>query len=123
MLTQKSIIDAAEKLGWSCKIEKQKKTKPFNCGEFYRKWYICFSRYTNFGQDVCFEFELKTLQELPGELAQRWEDYDPDEETSLWIGEDGHGKNGAPYHISDILKDMQEVDSKLEKLSDAIYKL
>ena len=24
--------------------------------------------------------------------------FDPDYETSLWIGPDGHGANGAPYH-------------------------
>ncbi len=25
--------------------------------------------------------------------------FDPDYEASLWIGPDGHGANGAPYHI------------------------
>lgn len=29
-----------------------------------------------------------------------------DYETSLWIGKDGHGANGAPYHIKDILEEM-----------------
>lgn len=121
MLTQKKIIDTAEMLGWTCKIRTNKKDK-WNKDHF-RKWSISFQRYTDKGQDVCFDFDLHRLQDLPDELYGTWESYDPDEETSLWIGADGHGKNGAPYRISDILKDMEEVDTELNKLQTEISKL
>jgi len=39
-----------------------------------------------------------------------YDNYDADYETSLWIGEDGHGKNGAPYHIKDIVEDMEAAE-------------
>ena len=35
-------------------------------------------------------------------VREYYENYDPDEEAYLWIGDDGHGKNGAPYRISDM---------------------
>lgn len=44
-----------------------------------------------------------------------YDNYDADYETSLWIGEDGHGKNGAPYHIKTILSNMEEIEDDLEK--------
>lgn len=117
MITQNKIITAAEQLGWIVNIKKQKANK------YHRQWYVSFSIYTYFGQDVCFEFEINRLNDLPDEIYECYMSYDPDEETFLWIGKDGHGKNGAPYYISDILKDMQEVDSKLQILSDTIYEL
>lgn len=44
-------------------------------------------------------------------ITNFYEDYDPDYEAYLWIGEDGHGKRGAPYHICDIVKDTKEAES------------
>ena len=42
--------------------------------------------------------------------------YDPDYETYLWKSSDGHGINGAPYHIRDILAEHDLIDSKLSGL-------
>lgn len=41
-----------------------------------------------------------------GALRDEYEAYDADYETSLWIDDDGHGHNGAPHHIRDILAEM-----------------
>lgn len=41
--------------------------------------------------------------------------FDPDYETSLWLGPDGHGA----YHIRDILDDMDAVQSAYNELADA----
>jgi len=46
-------------------------------------------------------------------LREVHDNFDIDYETSIWIGEDGHGKNGAPYHISDILETMKDVKNDL----------
>ena len=45
-----------------------------------------------------------------------YEEYDPDYETYLWKSSDGHGINGAPYHIRDILAEHDLIDSKLSGL-------
>ena len=44
---------------------------------------------------------------------------DVDEEAYIWIGSDGHGKNGAPYHIADIVKDMEEAEVMMADLYEA----
>ena len=46
-------------------------------------------------------------------LREVHDNFDIDYETSIWIGEDGHGKNGAPYHISDILETKKDVKNDL----------
>lgn len=68
------------------------------------------------GQDVFCEIELDTkanaarIKELVRELQCYADNFDPDEEAALWIGPDGHGKNGAPYHIRDLIEDMDWCD-------------
>jgi len=47
---------------------------------------------------------------------------DPDYETDLGIGKDGHGKNGAPYHIKDIVTDMEEAEKMIETLYETLKK-
>lgn len=47
-----------------------------------------------------------------------YDNYDADYETSLWIGEDGHGKKGAPYHIKNILENMTAIENDLKKSMD-----
>lgn len=44
-----------------------------------------------------------------------YDNYDPDFETSRWIGEDGHGINGAPYHIKNILENMEKIEHDLNE--------
>ena len=43
-----------------------------------------------------------------GDVERYCEDFDPDYEAYRWIGHDGHGKCGAPYHIKDIVDEMEE---------------
>ena len=47
-------------------------------------------------------------------------DFDPDYEAYLWIGDDGHGRNGAPYHIKDIVSDMEEAEEQIYELLQAL---
>lgn len=48
-------------------------------------------------------------------FQELYDGYDVDYETSLWIGPDGHGKNGAPYHIRTILKNFEAIEDDLKK--------
>lgn len=49
-----------------------------------------------------------------------YDSYDPYEEAALWIGEDGHGRNGAPHDLADILDDMKECKENVKKLIDLL---
>ena len=111
-MTRKQIVAAAERAGWNCTIERRKKNS-------YREndyWYVCFNTDSRFNQDVCFEYDVNALGMIADEVYDTWQGYDPSEEAMLWVGSDGHGKNGAPDDIRDIIADMEEVESKLENL-------
>lgn len=81
-----------------------------------------FSQYTDFGQDFFFEATMKDydIYTLIGEVEDYYEGYDPDEEAMLWVGPDGHGKNGAPYCLTDVVKDMEQCEQMIKNLSDAL---
>lgn len=49
-------------------------------------------------------------------IHEYYENFDVDEEAYIWIGSDGQGKNGAPYHIADIVKDMEEAEIMMADL-------
>lgn len=104
-MTQKQIYAAADRAGWNCTIRKNKED-----------WYICFNTDTHFGQDACFEYNVQTLEQIKDEIYDTYTNYDPSEEAMLWVGEDGHGKNGAPDDIRDIITDMEEVEEMLNNL-------
>lgn len=108
------IITIANSLDWQVTAD----TSTPNIVEFE------FSQYTPAGQDFDFCAEMKdndpdTL--LEG-IKQYYEDYDPDYEAYLWIGADGHGKNGAPYHIKDIVSDMEAAEEMIDTLYQALKK-
>ncbi len=79
--------------------------------------YSCeIEKYSPAGQD-CY-FILQCEKDNPASVSEAfkelYENYDPDKETMLWVDADGHGKNGAPYRLSDVLKDMESVERDLE---------
>lgn len=63
-----------------------------------------------FDYDGTLEIVANDMNEFQSKVRDAYEAFDPDYETSLWIGEDGHGSNGAPYHIRDILEEMEKLD-------------
>ena len=66
-----------------------------------------FGKYSSEGQDFGFYIDKKdTLDEFADKILYYYEAYDPSEEASLWLGPDGHGKNGAPYRMIDVYNDM-----------------
>ena len=64
--------------------------------------------------------EEKSLQSFVIQIENYLKNFDVDYETSIWIGEDGHGRNGAPYHIKDILDEMY---SAKEQIATLLYEL
>ena len=88
-----------------------------------------FSKGSSAGQDFFFEVEPgEDLFDLSENVYRYYESYDVSEETALWIDSTGHGKNGAPYDIEDIVADMKECEqfildlyNLLEEMHDAEF--
>ena len=109
---QDMVISVAEKEGWTVTIEEQNELHiTFN-----------FAKFTPQGQD--FSFSSNTFDNdhdvLLENIFDYYQDYDPDYEAYLWIGEDGHGHNGAPYHIADIVADMEAAEDMVFQLHTAL---
>lgn len=105
------IIEIAESQGFSVSTDIQENKVEFT-----------FSQYTDYGQDFSFWVTMKDndINTLIEEVDNYYEGYDPDEEAILWVGPDGHGKNGAPYRLADVVKDMEQCEQMIKDLLDAL---
>ena len=110
-MIQQKITEIAETLGWSVDF-----SEPHN-GSID----VNFAKYTSYGQDfnVCVALEDNDMEGFIDNIHDYYESFDVDEEAYIWIGSDGHGKNGAPYHIADIVKDMEEAEAMIADLYEA----
>lgn len=108
-------LKLAEDLGWSYNVSDTPNERGEVCVEL--------EKYSPQGQDfiATIWFENENKHNFIKALREYWQDFDPDEEACKWIGEDGHGKNGAPYSIRDILDDMEDCKSMLRELYIAFY--
>lgn len=111
MTVIEQITAVAVNLGWQVSTDRHKNVVEFN-----------FQRYTAKGQDfnVCIEMKDDNFDSFLHELEQYYEGFDPDYEAYLWIGNDGHGKNGAPCHIRDIVNDMEEAEKMIDNLYETL---
>lgn len=68
-----------------------------------------FSKFTPAGHDFSFSATMQdgSFDDLIKEVEDYYEGFDPDEEAYLWLDESGHGRNGAPYRMKDVLEDME----------------
>lgn len=110
-MIQQKITEIAEILGWGVDF-----SEPQN-----GKTDVNFAKYTSYGQDFNFSVELEDddMEAFIDNIHEYYENFDVDEEAYIWIGSDGHGKNGAPYHIADIVKDMEEAEVMMADLYEA----
>lgn len=110
-MIQQKITEIVEILGWSVDF-----SEPQN-----GKIDVNFAKYTSCGQDFNFSVELEDddMEAFIDNIHEYYGNFDVDEEAYIWIGSDGHGKNGAPYHIADIVKDMEEVEVMMADLYEA----
>ena len=110
-MIQQNITEIAEILGWSVDFSESQNGKTD----------VNFAKYTSYGQDFNFSVELEDddMEAFIDNIHEYYENFDVDEEAYIWIGSDGHGKNGAPYHIADIVKDMEEAEVMMADLYEA----
>ena len=106
------VISVAQKEGWAVTIERKAESDIF----------FEFEKITPKGQDFIFSVDTRnnSLGLLIENIFEYYQNYDPDYEAYLWIGPDGHGKNGAPYHIADIVEDMESAAEMVYQLYDAL---
>ena len=114
MITEEQIqriTDIAQEKGWSVNVEDKNETRVL----------FEFQRYTKYGQDFLFNADMQgeDIDSLIANVKEYYEGFDPDYEAYLWIGDDGHGKNGAPYHIKDIVADMEDAEEQIYELLQA----
>ncbi len=107
-------LNLAEDLGWS-----------YNISDAPNDGDVCvgLEKESPAGQDfiATIWFENGNEYDFIDRLREYWEDFDPDEEAAGWIGEDGHGKNGAPYSVREILDDMEDCKGMLRELFCAFH--
>ena len=101
----KEVIQCAETNGWHVDTEKHQ-DKNIVIFEF--------SQFTPAGQDFFFS---ATMQ---GRSLEYYEGFDADSEAYLWLDGNGHGKNGAPYRMKDVLADMEAAEGMVCKLLEAV---
>lgn len=94
----------------------------YNHDDEYNTVDLYISKYSSMGQDFGFYIECKTgaTDEFIKAVEDYYDSYNPDEEAALWIGPDGHGSNGAPYDLSDLLEDMRDCKSNVKGLLDLL---
>lgn len=102
-MNTKQFIKIAEGLGWAVTKDRTD---------------IELQQYTTFGQD--FSFSVNRTEDYVKQVYEYYDGFDPSAEALLWCYNFGHGKNGAPYHLKDIIADMEEVEKMLEQLYDAL---
>lgn len=72
-----------------------------------------FGKFSPAGQDFSIVVEGEDADELTKSIYERYENFDVSEETYLWLDDTGHGKNGAPYHMKDLLEDMEACEQMI----------
>ena len=107
MLTIERFVAIAEELGWRVSEEDKENEKEF-----------VFAQYSDAGQDFSVELTIRNndAKSLINELSRYVSDFDVSEETYKWLDHTGHGKNGAPYDMIDVYKDMEECVEMMEEL-------
>ena len=82
---------------------------------------IYFSKYSPAGYDFGFYIEnVDSIEELADKIYDQYNEYDVSEAAYLWLGDDGHGKNGAPYDMEDVYKDMEACKENIFELYELI---
>lgn len=102
MKTIQNVINKIEELEWHVQDE---------------GYYYLLSNFSPAGQDFNIQVD-KTgeVNDFVENIYMVYENYDVSEETYLWLDNTGHGKNGAPFEMEDVLNDMKWCEHAIWKL-------
>lgn len=79
-------------------------------------------KYSPAGQDFSIVVEGEDAKELIQAIYQSYENYDVSEEAYLWLDNTGHGRNGAPYEMKDVVVDMEACERMILDLHQELTK-
>lgn len=102
------LVEKIEALGW--KVEKEDENE-------YR-----IGKFSPAGQDFSVSIEGEEVEELIDSIDKAYENFDVSEQTYLWLDNTGHGRNGAPYEMRDLLEDMEACEKMIKDLHDELTK-
>lgn len=119
VVLMEKIEEVAESLGWTFDFEKVSHADYVT---------VQFRTYTELGQDfgfvLVFDDEASfTLDNVLSKTEHYYENFDCSYETYLWLDDEGHGKNGAPYDMIDVYKDMEDGKDKIKELYQELIRL
>lgn len=103
-----ALVKKIEDLGWS--VEKEDDNE-------YR-----LGKYSPAGQDFSIVIEGEDVEELIDSIDKAYENYDVSEQAYLWLDDTGHGRNGAPYEMKDVVADMEACEQMIKDLYDELNK-
>lgn len=98
-MKKRTVFNILSELGWE--IEK-------DGGNTYT-----LHQFSNAGQDFAITINGKNAYELINSIYSCYKNFDVSYETYLWLDNTGHGKNGAPYDMEDILEDMKSCENMI----------
>lgn len=104
----KTILSKIEALGWRVSNDGENE---YMIGKFSAR-----------GQDFNIFVSGETAEELVDSIYEAYENYDVSTETYLWLDNSGHGINGAPYDMRDVLEDMESCEQAILDLHTEISK-
>ena len=114
---RKCISDFVDKV---TKIAEEDDWSVYNYDKAFDRVSLEFGKYSSRDQDFSFSINCKTgsVDEFIEAIEDYYDDYDPSEEASIWLDPNGHGKNGAPHDLEDVLNDMKECKENVRSLLD-----
>lgn len=107
--TISAVIRCAEINGWNVHTEEVPKA---------RLTIFEFSRFTPAGRDFSFSVAMveDDLYSLVRDVGDYHYCFDTDKEAYFGLDSNGHGRNGAPYRMRDVLDDMEAAYDMLTNL-------
>ena len=101
MATFEKIVDVAESLGW--RVEAYEDS-------------VEFHKFSPAGRDFGFAVNKVEPEAVINGVDDFIEGFDVSYETSIWLDSSGHGVNGAPHDMEDVLADTNAIYEMLEDL-------
>lgn len=105
----KELIEKIENLDWTVTIENEN--------------LVSIGKYSPAGQDFSITVSIgNEVSEFIENIYQRYSDFDSSYETYLWLDNQGHGTNGAPYDMKDLYEDMEICKENIHELYKELIK-
>ena len=84
---------------------------------YYNDGRYDFSKVSPYGQDFGFQLRAELcMEQFAEDIQSYYDNFDVSTEAYLWLNNSGHGTNGAPYEMEDVLADMKSCREYIHEL-------